>query len=210
MIESEQSYRVLSDTRTAWLQQLSQEPDLWQWCVRQDQETLLRLLAYCVATSVNAVQTKADSDRNIRLQHADRLATTLGVNMTKWFTPDLNNFFGRITKPQMVEAMKEAGHTPDSASLSLKKAQLASIAAVLCATQVGYRNLSVSMLFRRRSPWTRTSRPQPSAAAGQETVSPCHAGLPSGASQLAYGPETGLELHSYKRGAPQVGNWRRM
>lgn len=129
VIESEQSYRVLSDTRTAWLQQLSQESDLWQWCVRQDQETLLRLLAYCVATSVNAVQTKADSDRSVRLQHADRLATTLGVDMTKWFTPTAENFFGRITKPQMVEAMEDAGHTPDSASLSLKKAQLASIAA---------------------------------------------------------------------------------
>ena len=109
IVESEHSYRVLPDARTAWLQRLSQQPDLWQSCVSQDQDTLLRLLAYCVAaTSVNAVQTKADSDRNVRLQDADRLATTLGVDMTRWFTPDVNNFIGRITKPQMVEAMRKS------------------------------------------------------------------------------------------------------
>ena len=50
------------------------------------------------------------------------------MDMAQWFRPTEENFFGRITKPQIIKAMKEAGHTPDSAAASLKKPQLASIA----------------------------------------------------------------------------------
>ncbi|MDQ2773521.1 MAG: ParB/RepB/Spo0J family partition protein [Acidobacteriota bacterium] len=127
-IDGAKAYDALSQERSAWVGQFPQECDLWKWCLSQDQDILLRLLAYCVGISVNAVQTKGDSARNLRLEHANRLAQTLGMDMTQWFRPTEENFFGRITKPQIIEAMKEAGHTPDSAAASLKKAQLASIA----------------------------------------------------------------------------------
>ncbi|MGC2659359.1 MAG: ParB/RepB/Spo0J family partition protein [Bryobacteraceae bacterium] len=127
-IEGSKAHGALLQERSGWLQRIPREADLWQWCLSQDQDTLLSLLAYCVGASVNGIQAKGDSARNMRIKHANRLAQRLGMDMAQWFRPTKENFFGRITKPQIVEAMKEAGHTPDTAAASLKKPQLASIA----------------------------------------------------------------------------------
>ena len=36
---------------------------LWNWCLKQDQDTLLELLAFCAGCTVDAVQTKQDRPR---------------------------------------------------------------------------------------------------------------------------------------------------
>ncbi len=100
---------------------------LWRFCLELDQITLLQLMAYCLARSVNGVQSKNASDRE-RLEHTDALATALQVDMAKWFTPTAENFFGRISKPRIALALAEAGKPASAITLAFKKADLATVA----------------------------------------------------------------------------------
>jgi ParB family chromosome partitioning protein len=99
-------------------------PALWDWCLRQPQEKLLELLAYCVARTVHGVESKNDNDPQ-RLRHADALARALGCDMKKWFTPTASNFFSRVSKSQIADALAEAGKPVNADGLKLKKAELA-------------------------------------------------------------------------------------
>jgi ParB family chromosome partitioning protein len=46
--------------------------------------------------------------------------------MKPWFTPDAANYFSRVSKPQIFEALREAkGQPPAPAWEKLKKAELA-------------------------------------------------------------------------------------
>jgi ParB family transcriptional regulator, chromosome partitioning protein len=119
----------LEQQRTAWLARLPrQSSELWQWFLAQQQDTLLSLLSFCAAASLNAIQTKNDSGSRERLPHADALATALQIDMARWFTPTAENFFDRISKARIGEAMMEAGKPPDSTRLAMKKAQFAKLA----------------------------------------------------------------------------------
>ena len=123
------AFASLEKREQDWLRDLPHDADqLWQWMLARDQDTLLRLLAHCAASSVNAIERKQDQDGPGRLIHADQLASALGMDMTKWFTPTVDNFFARVSKPQILAALTEAGKpTPDASKL--KKAELASQAA---------------------------------------------------------------------------------
>ncbi len=97
---------------------------LWLWCLEQPQDKLLDLLAYCVARTVHDVQFKNDSDP-ARLQHADALARALSCDMNKWFTPTAENFFLRVPKSKIADALAEAGKPLANDELKRKKAELA-------------------------------------------------------------------------------------
>ena len=121
--------QALSEQKTAWLQRLPKTPNaLWQWILVQAADTLLDLLAFCAALSLNGIKTKNDAAPT-RLQHADAVATALNMDMRKWFTPTADNFFSKVSKPHILEAMTEAGKAPNSnAPAKLKKGPLAELA----------------------------------------------------------------------------------
>jgi ParB family chromosome partitioning protein len=129
-VEFSAAAKALQAQQEAWLAQLprSSEGQLWTWCQAQPCGTLLQLLAFCAALTVNAVQAKTDSTNNSRLAQANTLATALRIDMNQWFTPTAANFFERISKPQIQRALTEAGKTPDSSTTTFKKAQLAEFA----------------------------------------------------------------------------------
>jgi ParB family chromosome partitioning protein len=123
------AFATLEKQEQGWLQELPHDADqLWQWMLERDQDTLLRLLAYCAASSVNAIERKQDQDGPGRLTHANQLAQALGMDMTKWFTPTADNFFARVSKTQILAALNEAGKNVPDAS-KLKKVELANQAA---------------------------------------------------------------------------------
>ena len=126
-VEFSAAGKALQAQQKAWLAQLprSSEAQLWTWCQEQPSGTLLQLLAFCTALTVNAVQTKTDSANNSRPAQANALATALHIDMSQWFTPTAANFFERISKSQIHRALSEAGKTPDSSTTTFKKAQLA-------------------------------------------------------------------------------------
>jgi ParB family chromosome partitioning protein len=87
---------------------------------------LLDLLALCTAASIDAVQDKSHRPESERLRHADKLAAAVGLDMKLWFTPDATNYFSRVSKPQILDALREAkGQPPAPAWEKLKKAELA-------------------------------------------------------------------------------------
>jgi ParB family chromosome partitioning protein len=94
--EASPAFLSLEEQRKGWFAKLPRNSgDLWKWCLEQDQEALLQLLAFCSARSLNAVQAKADVDGCGRLQHANALAFALSLDMTKRFTPTAENFFSK-------------------------------------------------------------------------------------------------------------------
>lgn len=102
--------------------------DLWEWCLEQPTATLLDLLAYAVAKSVNALQLPHYERRKQRA-HADRLAQALKIDMTQWFEPTAENYFGRVSKTGIEQALTEAKGADFAAGVSgMKKADAAAYA----------------------------------------------------------------------------------
>jgi ParB family chromosome partitioning protein len=113
-----------------WSEALPGDADaLWDWCLAQTPDTLLSLLAFCVACSVDGVQRKADRADCDRLLHAQKLSQALGLQMTAWFTPTAANYFSRVSRADILAALKEAKNLPAKRSWEkLKKSELAALA----------------------------------------------------------------------------------
>lgn len=112
------AFELLQQIRTAWDERLPGRSDaLWDWCMAQEQSVLLDLLAFCTALSINAV-TSEDS----------LFAKALGLDMRQHFTPTAANYFGRVSKAQVIEALIEAKGTTAPAWSKAKKSELAAIA----------------------------------------------------------------------------------
>jgi len=102
---------------------------LWQWCLDQERDTLLDLLTFCAASTVNAVQEKQDRTDCERLKHANALSQALSLDMKEWFRPTAGNFFSRVGRTEILSALAEAKATPAKRSWDkLKKSELAALA----------------------------------------------------------------------------------
>ncbi len=102
---------------------------LWQWCLAQEQDTLLNLLAFCAARSVDATQRKQDRPDSPRITHANFLAQALNLDMKAWFTPTATNYFSRVSRTSIMSALSEAKGLPPKRSWDkLKKSELAALA----------------------------------------------------------------------------------
>ena len=94
------------------------------------------MLAHCVSFGLNALYEKADryggpgiSVQGVqrRLAQADRLAQAVRLDMVEaGWRPTVENYLGRVTKPRILEAVREA-KGENSAQLigHLKKAEMA-------------------------------------------------------------------------------------
>ena len=110
-----------------WSEQLPAEPgDLWDALTTFDAETQQRLFAHCVSLTVNAVH-EAWNRRPKAIAHADCLARALSLDIvaTGW-TPTVDNFFGRVTKARILEAVRETkGDAQAQRIEQLKKGDMA-------------------------------------------------------------------------------------
>ena len=114
------AHEAMAEEGERWGERLPGSADaLLEWCLDQPQETLLDLLAYLASLTIDAVQTQG---RGARHDHADRLAETLALDMTKWWTPGVEGFFLRLPKTALIRALDEAGVKGPGIDLaSLKK-----------------------------------------------------------------------------------------
>jgi ParB family chromosome partitioning protein len=72
---------------------------------------------------------KSDASDSPRLAHADQLAASLALDMTAWFTPTAENYFNRVSKAQVLDALQEARQQPNAPAWEkLKKPELAALA----------------------------------------------------------------------------------
>lgn len=127
-VEGSKAVAQISAAKDKWSEKLPGEPEqLWQWCLKQKCDVLLDLLACCTALTVRAIRTKQDKPDSARLVHADQLANALKLDMKEWFTPTADNYFNRVGKQQILEAVTEAKGQPHAPALEkLKKGELAS------------------------------------------------------------------------------------
>jgi ParB family transcriptional regulator, chromosome partitioning protein len=129
--EKSQGLTVIDHQRERWTALLPAESSaLWDWCLAQQVETLLELLALCVALSIDALHRKGEFSGCNRLLHANMLAQALELDTGHWFTPDAEGFFGRLNRTSIVAAIEEAKGVPAAPGWAkLKKAELAQLAA---------------------------------------------------------------------------------
>jgi ParB family transcriptional regulator, chromosome partitioning protein len=113
-----------------WAAQLPGDAvELWSWCIRQTQDTLLALMAVSAAHAVDAVREKGTREDHPRLSHADALAKALGFDMRAWFEPTAENYFGRVKRDFITEALVGAGRPARTRTWAkMKKSDLAALA----------------------------------------------------------------------------------
>lgn len=117
-----------------WAGQLPRDvADLWAFIVGLDETRLLALLAHCASRTVNALRLPWDRKPKA-LQTADRLASAIGLDIVKDWTPTVNSYLGRVTKAHIVAAVAE-GVSQDAANriVGMKKPDMANAAEQLLA-----------------------------------------------------------------------------
>lgn len=123
--ESEAGKRIAAD-RESWTAKLPTDPaDLFGWLLAAENGTFSKLLAFCAATSIDAVRVKADRADCPRLGHADELARTLDLDMAQWWEPTRATYLGRVSKALVLTAVREGVSPAAARNLeSLKKDKL--------------------------------------------------------------------------------------
>ena len=128
-VEGSKAFTKMANQRAEWAKELTDNPDaIWQWCMTQDETTLLALLTFCAACTVDAVQRKSGWDKGCRLPNAELLAQELDLDMSKWFKPTAENYFGKISKAQILEDIKEIGQSELLDAAKTSKADAAEFA----------------------------------------------------------------------------------
>jgi ParB family chromosome partitioning protein len=116
---------------------------LWDWLSHLDDGTRLDLLAHCVSFGVNALFERpnpygsgvSQHGLDVRISQADRLARVTGLDMVAaGWRPTVSNYLGRVTKPRIIEAVREgAGERAAQLIDHLKKGDMAKEAERLLA-----------------------------------------------------------------------------
>jgi len=129
--------KAVAERHEAWKADLPKdEAQLWDWLAVLDDTSRAALLAHCVSFGVNALYEKGDryggpgiSVHGVqhRLVQADRLARAVGLDMVEaGWRPTVDNYLGRVTKPRILEAVREAKGEPSAQLIDhLKKAEMA-------------------------------------------------------------------------------------
>lgn len=118
-----------------WAGNLPKEPeDLWDALAEWDSDSRHALFAHCVAMTVNAVQ-EPHYRKPRQIAHADVLASTLGLDMVKaGWAPTADNYLGRVTKAQILAAVREAKGDKDADRIAgFKKPEMIDAAEELLA-----------------------------------------------------------------------------
>jgi len=113
------SAKSVAERQEGWEADIPHDEDaLWNWLVDLDDASRTALLAHCVSYGVNALSEKVDryggsgiSQHGLerRLKQADRIARAVGLDMAEaGWRPTVDNYLSRVTKPRILEAVREA------------------------------------------------------------------------------------------------------
>jgi len=119
----------------AWAGQLPKEPaELWDALAGFDSDSRDALFAHCIALTVNAVVDPYNR-RPRAIAHADRIAQSVELDMAgAGWTPTVDNFLGRVTKPRILQAVREGCGEREAERIEhLKKGDMAAKAQDLLA-----------------------------------------------------------------------------
>lgn len=133
-IEESPASRQIVERHEAWAKRLPREPEtLWNFIHGLSDSERLGLLAHCVSLTVNAVQASGHR-RTEASDHADILARELALDMTAYWQPTAESYFGRVAKERILEAVREGVTEAAAANIAaMKKQPMAETAAKLLA-----------------------------------------------------------------------------
>ena len=139
------SARAIQERHERWGDHIpADDAARWDWLVDLDDGSRMDLLAHCVSFGINALYEKpnpysgmgvSQHGLEIRLSQADRLARSTGLDMVAvGWRPTAGNYLGRVTKPRIIEAVREgAGDRAAELIGHLKKGDMAKEAERLLA-----------------------------------------------------------------------------
>jgi ParB family chromosome partitioning protein len=120
--ESE-AMEALSKQHAYWSEKRAAAKDGWKWICKLSESQRHKLMAYCVAASVNALRLSGHQREGV-----DQLAALAGLDMADWWKVD-SSFFQRLSKVNIQKAIQEtAGSIPKSRYEGLGKSELARFA----------------------------------------------------------------------------------
>lgn len=101
--------KEIEQRHEGWGQDLPKDPnDLWDFLIKLDEVSRQALFAHCASLSVNAV-IEPWNKRTRAIAHAEQLARSIGFDMVEaGWTPTADNYFGRVTKARILQAVREA------------------------------------------------------------------------------------------------------
>ncbi len=127
--EGSRADRQLGELHAQWEAKLPPEWNTdFTWLLTWEQAEVVALLTYCVGLSLDAVQLWPAKDGKVGdaltpLEHA------LDFTLRDWWQPTKANYFGRISKELMSDALLDAGKVAQAASvLKMKKGDAAQLA----------------------------------------------------------------------------------
>ena len=133
-IETSKARKQLLEATKAVQKRLPKTADkLWDWCLAQDQKTLLAVLAVCAAHTVDAVEKRRGRmERAPDAAHAAQLGKALKLDMAVYWQPTAASYFGRVSKGLILEAVTEGNGKQAADNIAaLKKSAMADKAAEL-------------------------------------------------------------------------------
>ncbi len=112
---------ALRELQQAWGEQLPEDDaELFAVLLTLPQDELVRLLAVCVASTVDVVSSREhDAPGAV-------LAQTVGLDMRAWWTPTAEGYFSRVSKAVILEAVQQFAPSHVARLAKLKKADIAS------------------------------------------------------------------------------------
>lgn len=127
--EGSRADRLLGELHAQWEAKLPPEWNTdFTWLLTWEQAEVVALLTYCVGLSLDAVQLWPAKDGKVGdaltpLEHA------LDFTLRDWWQPTKANYFGRISKELMSDALLDVGKVAQAASvLKMKKGDAAQLA----------------------------------------------------------------------------------
>lgn len=100
--------------------------DLWSFLMAREPDQLMELVAYAASQMVDAVKQPFERENSARQVASDHLAKALGLDMTQWWAPTAQGYFGRVSKSLIVAAVEEATTAQAAENIAnLKKQELA-------------------------------------------------------------------------------------
>ncbi|RUW71186.1 chromosome partitioning protein ParB, partial [Mesorhizobium sp. M2A.F.Ca.ET.067.02.1.1] len=133
-IEDTAAGKALADRHAEWAADMPRDVgDLWGFIASLDHASVMALFAHCASLTVNAVKQPWERKPGAH-QTADRLATAVNLDMTAHWRPTVRTYLGRVTKAQILDAVREGASEDAVERLSaLKKQPMAEAAEQLLA-----------------------------------------------------------------------------
>lgn len=119
-LDQARAHAVLHEHRAKLRAQLPAADGLFEWLSGQGTETVLQLLAFCVAQTVNGVQSDDTPGA------FDELAAAAHLDMREWWTPTAAGYFTSLPKAEILKVVRDATSAEVARPLELlKKVNLA-------------------------------------------------------------------------------------